>query len=107
MATKIILVCVGVRGMGIRRTTSISNTTNRIARRKKRIENGLRDLDRGSNPHSNGEDLLRYMVFRLLRVMLRIMIAPGIIAARKRANINVYILGLRVYLVGCFPMPLG
>lgn len=46
-------------GVGIRRTISISNTIKIIARRKNRIENGVRALWCGSNPHSNGEDFSR------------------------------------------------
>ena len=36
------------------RTISTSKITKRIPSRKKRIENGVRALDVGSNPHSNG-----------------------------------------------------
>ena len=42
-------------GIGINSTISISNTIKIIARRKNRIENGIRALWFGSNPHSNGE----------------------------------------------------
>jgi len=46
-------------GVGIKRTISMSNTIKIIARRKNRIENGVRALWCGSNPHSNGEDFSR------------------------------------------------
>lgn len=46
-------------GIGISRTISMSNTIKIIARRKNRIENGIRAVLLGSNPHSNGEDFSR------------------------------------------------
>jgi hypothetical protein len=46
--------------MGISKTISISNTIKIIANRKNRIENGIRALWLGSNPHSNGEDFSRF-----------------------------------------------
>lgn len=46
-------------GIGIRRTISISNTIKMMARRKNRIEKGMRAVLLGSNPHSNGEDFSR------------------------------------------------
>jgi hypothetical protein len=47
------------KGIGIRRTISISKTIKIIANKKKRIENGIRALWFGSNPHSNGDDFSR------------------------------------------------
>lgn len=44
-----------IRGSGIKRTISISNTIKIIANKKNRMENGIRALWLGSNPHSNGE----------------------------------------------------
>lgn len=41
-------------GAGRRMTISISKIKNRTARRKNRKENGIRALERGENPHSNG-----------------------------------------------------
>lgn len=46
-------------GIGISRTISMSNTIKIIARRKNRIEKGIRAVLLGSNPHSNGEDFSR------------------------------------------------
>ena len=46
-------------GIGISRTISISNTIKIIANRKNRIENGIRAVFFGSNPHSNGVDFSR------------------------------------------------
>ena len=53
-------------GVGIRRTISISNTIKIIARRKNRIENGIRALWLGSNPHSNGDDFSRSFNVRIV-----------------------------------------
>lgn len=55
-------------GMGIRSTISISNTMKIMARRKNRIENGIRAVLFGSNPHSNGEDFSRSVLDRVLRI---------------------------------------
>lgn len=41
-------------GVGKRMTISISKTRNRTAIRKNRNENGIRALERGEKPHSNG-----------------------------------------------------
>lgn len=46
-------------GIGIRRTISMSKTMKIIASRKNRVENGIRAVLLGSNPHSNGEDFSR------------------------------------------------
>jgi len=48
-----------IEGIGINRTISISNTIKIIARRKNRIENGIRAVLFGSKPHSKGEDFSR------------------------------------------------
>lgn len=62
-----IMKVVGVeydsRGIGIKRTISISNTTKMMANKKKRIENGTRAVWLGSNPHSNGDAFSRLEVF--------------------------------------------
>lgn len=42
-------------GVGRRRAISKSNSRNRIATRKNRMENGRRAEPNGSNPHSYGE----------------------------------------------------
>jgi hypothetical protein len=52
-------------GVGISKTISISNTMKIIARRKNRIENGIRALWFGSNPHSNGDDFSRSFMVRM------------------------------------------
>jgi len=55
-------------GIGISKTISISNTIKMIASRKNRIENGIRAVLLGSNPHSNGEDFSRSSMVRVLRI---------------------------------------
>lgn len=60
-----IFVVIDRIGIGINRTISISNTIKMIARRKNRIENGIRALWFGSNPHSNGDDFSRFVVERI------------------------------------------
>lgn len=50
-----IFVVIVISGIGISKTISMSNTIKMIARRKNRIENGMRALWFGSNPHSNGD----------------------------------------------------
>lgn len=52
-------------GIGINSTISMSNTMKIIARRKNRIENGIRALWLGSNPHSKGEDFSRLGIERI------------------------------------------
>lgn len=52
-------------GRGMRRTISMSNTIKMIASKKNRIENGIRALWFGSNPHSNGDDFSRVGVERI------------------------------------------
>ena len=55
-------------GIGISKTISISNTIKMIASRKNRMENGIRAVLLGSNPHSNGEDFSRSSMDRVLRI---------------------------------------
>lgn len=56
-------------GVGIRRTISMSNTMKMIASRKNRIENGIRALWFGSNPHSNGDDFSRSFIVRIVIIV--------------------------------------
>jgi hypothetical protein len=66
LISKIDILVESVRiGIGISRTISMSNTMKIIARRKNRIENGIRALWFGSNPHSKGEDFSRFEVERI------------------------------------------
>jgi len=65
LISRIDMLVMAVRmGIGIKSTISISKTMKIIARRKNRIENGIRALWFGSNPHSNGEDFSRLVVAR-------------------------------------------
>lgn len=52
-------------GIGINNTISISKTMKMIAKRKNRIENGIRALWFGSKPHSNGDDFSRFEMDRI------------------------------------------
>jgi len=54
-----VLVILESIGIGINRTISISNTIKMIAKRKNRMEKGIRAVWLGSNPHSNGDDFSR------------------------------------------------
>jgi len=49
----------GSKGIGRRRTISISKTRKITARRKNRREKGIRAEFFGSNPHSNGDSFSR------------------------------------------------
>lgn len=69
------------RGIGIRRTISMSNTRKITARRKKRRENGIRADDFGSKPHSNGVDFSRLVFFFLDRIKAASMTTIGKIRA--------------------------
>jgi hypothetical protein len=53
-------------GMGSRRTISTSNTMKMMASRKNRIENGIRAVFFGSNPHSKADDFSRSTCDRML-----------------------------------------
>ena len=55
-------------GIGINSTISMSNTIKIMARRKNRMENGIRAVLLGSNPHSNGEDFSRSLREREFRI---------------------------------------
>ena len=57
---------VGSSGIGSSKTISTSNTIKIIASRKNRIENGIRAVFFGSNPHSNADDFSRSTIERML-----------------------------------------
>jgi hypothetical protein len=65
-------------GKGINRTISMSNTMKIIAKRKNRIENGIRALWFGSNPHSNGDAFSRSLFDRRASAHVRAKIINGI-----------------------------
>jgi hypothetical protein len=62
-----VLSIVGSRGMGRSSTISTSNTIKIIASRKNRIENGIRAVFLGSNPHSNADDFSRSLLARIFK----------------------------------------
>ncbi len=64
-------------GIGINKTISISNTIKIIARRKNRIEKGIRAVLFGSNPHSKGEDFSRSILDRALRIQAAVRTSEG------------------------------
>jgi len=78
-------------GIGINKTISISNTIKIIARRKNRIENGIRALWFGSNPHSKGEDFSRSLSVRIVKIIDNKKIIIGRIIATIDDVINMYI----------------
>lgn len=61
-----VLSILGKSGSGNSKTISTSNTMKMMARRKNRIENGIRAVFFGSNPHSNADDFSRSMWDRML-----------------------------------------
>jgi len=56
-------------GIGTSKIISISKTIKMIARRKNRIENGIRALWLGSKPHSNGDDFSRSFIVRVFSIV--------------------------------------
>lgn len=56
-----------IKGAGIKRTISMSNTKKITAKRKKRVEKGRRALSFGSNPHSKGVLFSRSLKLRILK----------------------------------------
>lgn len=76
---------VGRMGIGSSSTISTSNTMKIIASRKNRIENGIRAVFFGSNPHSNADDFSRSLFVRILRnhesVNVRIAITDAMVAS--------------------------
>ena len=73
-----------MKGMGRRRTISISKTRKITARRKNRKENGIRAEFFGSKPHSNGESFSRSWLDRAARAQARM----GIRVARINAIVR-------------------
>ena len=72
------------RGIGSRRTISMSKTRKIIARRKKRREKGRRALFLGSNPHSKGVNFSRLGGERRERREVRPRMARGKAEARRK-----------------------
>jgi len=76
------------KGRGRIRTISISKTRNRTAKIKKRRENGSREVDEGSNPHSKGEDFSRFILNLKFSKYERKRITDGIRIRIKKNIIN-------------------
>ena len=70
-------------GVGIRSTISMSNTRKMIAKRKNRIENGIRAKWLGSKPHSNGDIFSRWRFIRSDRNIAKTKRIIGIAIAVK------------------------
>lgn len=72
---------INMVGTGINKTISISNTIKIIANKKNRMENGIRAVLFGSNPHSNGEVFSRSIPEREEMAFITRISALGINAA--------------------------
>lgn len=77
-------------GMGSRRAISTSKMMKIIAIRKNRRENGSREEDLGSNPHSNGDLFSRSIIVFFDNILLNIITAEVIVIV----NIKVVIINL-------------
>ena len=71
-------------GVGISKTISTSNTRKITARRKKRVENGIRALFFGLKPHSKGDVFSRSITDRALRMKATNIIRGGKAMAIKK-----------------------
>lgn len=80
-----------IRGAGIKRTISISNTRKITASKKNRVEKGRRALSFGSKPHSNGVDFSRSFSLRELSRKASTIIRHEIKRASKIENRRVSI----------------
>jgi len=86
-----------IEGMGNNSAISISNTRNRTARIKNRIEKGIRAELCGSKPHSNGVLFSNLSSDFLFRIRVRIIITNGKIVAITIIKV-IFIIFLGVYL---------
>lgn len=80
------------RGEGISSTISMSKTRKITARRKNRVENGIRAFLFGSKPHSNGEAFSRSFVDFALKINARSKTIGGRIMAieNEKREIIIY-----------------
>lgn len=83
ISKKVVFVLYIRIGVGIRSTISISNTRKIIAKRKNRIENGIRAKWLGSNPHSNGDIFSRWRFIRSDRNIAKMNRITGMAIAVK------------------------
>lgn len=82
---------ITIVGIGMSRTISMSNTIKIMAKRKNRIENGIRAVLLGSNPHSKGEDFSRSLYERALRTQAASKIIDGNTRETAEEIINIFI----------------
>lgn len=87
----ILLDDIIIRGIGIRRTISMSNTMKITASRKNRVENGIRAEFIGSNPHSNGDVFSRSFDDRIYRILANTRITNGT-KMHNEEEINMYVI---------------
>jgi hypothetical protein len=71
----------GRSGMGRSKTISTSNTIKIIASRKNRMENGIRAVFFGSNPHSKADDFSRSLCERILMNQARVNTRVAMVSA--------------------------
>ena len=69
----------------------MSKTMKIIASMKNRIENGIRALFLGSNPHSNGDVFSRSFVVRILSIFANKNTTEAIVPASRNEIIGIYI----------------
>ena len=74
-----------IKGIGSRRTISMSNTRKMTANKKKRREKGKRAELFGSNPHSKGDAFSRSLFDRALRTI----VVTIITVLNRRATVNI------------------
>lgn len=90
-------MCVDSTGSGISNTISMSKTIKITARRKNRIENGVRAERIGSNPHSNGDSFSRLFISALVDVRIDREYTNGGIASAMTDDIMISF----IYLKSC------
>jgi hypothetical protein len=78
-------------GIGISKTISISNIIKITANRKNRVENGIRAVLIGSNPHSNGDVFSRSACERILIIEANNRRSVGMITHVKDEIKNIFI----------------
>ena len=71
----------GRSGIGSSKTISTSNTIKIIASRKNRMENGIRAVFFGSNPHSKADDFSRSLCERMLMNQARVNTRVAMVSA--------------------------
>lgn len=71
----------GRSGIGRSKTISTSNMIKIIASRKNRMENGIRAVFFGSNPHSKADDFSRSLCERILMNQARVNTRVAMVSA--------------------------